>query len=280
MGYDTGLADRIRRKGVRVIEVAGWQTRGSVTFGPVGSVNHHTAGGARGATPSMNVVIYGRPDVPGPLAQVLQSREPDGNDIAYMIAAGRANHAGRGGWRGLSGNSSVHGLEIEHTGFGSVPAQRLEIAARIQAAFLEGSSHNASLCCQHFEWAPDRKVDFRELHPPFNAHTFRDRVAYWIGRNAEEEDDMPYSPEEIRRFAKGGVIDALVERGEHRGAIQWLNEEAMLSERGQMAGGRFVLEALKHPEGQAALVKMLNSVEGQKALEAAVRAVLAEGTEA
>lgn len=186
---DTGLKERIERKGIKTVEVAGWRTRSAGSYNPRGSVNHHTAGGKNGAVPSLATVIFGRTDVPGPLCQVLQSREPVGWDKAYLIAAGRANHAGKGGWNGLSGNSSVGGLEVEHVGTGTVDVARLEVSARIQAALLEapGSSRDAGFCCQHAEWAPTRKVDFRDL-APWNPHTFRERVAFWIGRQAEEDD--------------------------------------------------------------------------------------------
>lgn len=188
---DTGLKERIERKGIETVEVAGWRTRSAGSYSPRGSVNHHTAGGKNGAVPSLATVIFGRTDVPGPLCQVLQSREPLGWDKAYLIAAGRANHAGKGGWNGLSGNSSVGGLEVEHVGTGTVDVRRLEVSARIQAALLEapGSSRDAGFCCQHAEWAPTRKVDFRDLSP-WNPHIFRQRVAFWIGRSATEEDDM------------------------------------------------------------------------------------------
>jgi hypothetical protein len=159
---DLGLADRIRAMGVPVVEVAEWQSRGSDSFDPRGSVNHHTAGPPSGQTPSLGVVIDGRPDLAGPLANVLQSREPDGNDIAYIIASGRANHAGEGGWHGLSGNSSVYGLEIEHDGVTLLPEHRQRTAARIHAAMLAGRPRpdpaGAEMCCQHSEWT-SRKID-------------------------------------------------------------------------------------------------------------------------
>lgn len=202
---DTGLADRIRDKDVRVIEIAGWKTRSAGSYDPEGTVNHHTAGSSRGRTPSLATVIYGRPDVRGPLAQVLQSREPNpAQDIAYVVAAGRSNNAGRGSWRGISGNRHVGGLEVEHTGTQRVNPARLEIAARINAALAEapGSPRDARNTCQHFEWTT-RKIDFYNLHP-WTPATFRARVAYWIGRTARsapapaprpapvpEEDDMP-----------------------------------------------------------------------------------------
>jgi hypothetical protein len=208
---DTGLADRIRAKGVRVVEVAGWQTRGNSSgFQPRGALHHHTAGSSRGATPSLNTNIYGRPDVPGPLCQVMQSREPDGRDIAYVIASGKGNHGGVGHWNNpatgelINSNYESEGLEVEHTGTGPVPAGRHEISARVLAAMLEapGSSRDWRMCCQHYEYAdpPGRKIDFFNLSPPFadKADGIRRRVGYWIGRTVfdpipqppiEDEDD-------------------------------------------------------------------------------------------
>lgn len=189
MPYDTGIAARLRAAGVPVVEVAGWQTRGNSSFSPRGSVNHHTAGGANGATPSLNTVVYGRSDLPGPLCNVLQSREPDGNDKAYVVAAGRANHAGTGGYRGLSGNSSVYGLEIEHTGVVVLPEGRQQIAARIHAAMLGAS--RADMVCQHHEWT-SRKIDAATNVDP---NRFRAMVAAGGGSGPaptpeDEDDDM------------------------------------------------------------------------------------------
>jgi hypothetical protein len=205
--YDTGLAARIRAKGVTVVEVAGWKTRGNSSgFKPRGAVHHHTAGSARGATPSLNICIYGRSDVPGPLCQVLQSREPDpDDDKAYVIAAGKANHGGVGHWDNpatgerFNSNYESMGLEVEHVGTGAADPARHEISCRILAAFLEapGSSHDHLMCCEHYEYAdpPGRKVDFRELSPPYanRGDGVRGRVKYWIGRtvgDGQGDDDL------------------------------------------------------------------------------------------
>jgi hypothetical protein len=186
MGYDTGLASRLRSYGITVVEVDGWQSRGSSSFTPRGSVNHHTAGSANGATPSLNTCIYGRSDLPGPLCNVMQSREPDGNDKAYVVAAGRANHAGDGGWRGLSGNSSVYGLEIEHTGTSSISESRRVIASTIHAAMIDGKA-GPDMCCQHFEWT-SRKID---LATEVDVNGWRNRIA-----NALASGGMP-NPEPL-----------------------------------------------------------------------------------
>lgn len=181
MSRDTGLADRLRAYGLDVVEVDGWQSRGSSDFNPRGSVNHHTAGPASGSTPSLGTVVNGRSDLAGPLCNVLQSREPgEGNDKAYVVAAGRANHAGSGGWMGLSGNSSVWGLEIEHTGTSPLPVHRQHTAALIHAAMFGG---DPSMLCQHFEWT-SRKIDAAQSVDP---DEFRGFYAQALGGGFQEE---------------------------------------------------------------------------------------------
>lgn len=221
---DLELPQRIAAKGVPAEEYPGWRTRSAGSYTPRGHLTHHTAGGPNGRAPSLGTVANGRPGLPGPLAQTLQTREADGWDHAIVVAAGRANHAGLGGWNGLTGNAQVSGNEVEHTGYGRVNPDRLEVAARIAAANLEapGSTWNADFSCQHFEWAPTRKVDFRELYP-FTTSTFRARVGYWIGRTistptppitvASTEEDEPmhqlvraYQWPEFYDWTDGGLV--------------------------------------------------------------------------
>jgi hypothetical protein len=154
---DTGIADRLRFFGLNVVEVNGWQTRGAEAFNPRGSVDHHTAGPRGGNAPSLGVCINGRADLPGPLCNVLVGRD----NTCYVIAAGRANHAGAGGWGGLTGNASVFGVERENVGDGSEPwtLQQYDTAAKVHAALVAGHGGRADLVCEHKEWAPRRKVD-------------------------------------------------------------------------------------------------------------------------
>lgn len=157
MGHDLGLADRLRALGLTVVEVDGWRTRGSDSFAPRGSVNHHTAGAAHGNAPSLATCIHGRADLPGPLCNAMMARDL----TIYVVAAGRANHAGLGGWRGLAGNSSVYGLEIENVGTQAEPwrPDQFAAAARVHAAFAQAIQPHARVApCQHYEWTT-RKVD-------------------------------------------------------------------------------------------------------------------------
>lgn len=156
---DTELGNRLRAAGLEVSELSGWKVRGSTAFTPRGVVTHHTAGPKSGNVPSLNVCVHGRSGIPGPLCNVLVGRD----NTCFVVAAGRANHAGRGSWGALSGNSSVYGVEFENTGYGDGPNaepwrdDQVELMARIAAA-LAADQFGADACCFHKEWT-SRKVD-------------------------------------------------------------------------------------------------------------------------
>jgi hypothetical protein len=182
---DTGIADRLRAKGLTVVEVDGWRERGHrvngtlASFDPHGSVDHHTAGGRTGDCPSLGICINGRSDLPGPLCNVLMGR----SNTCYVVAAGRANHAGSGGWRGLSGNSSVYGIERENCGSDIEPwrPDQTDAAARAHAALIEGRAP-ADMVCEHKEWAPARKIDAHTVA----GSTMRSLVSNYLGTNQGE----------------------------------------------------------------------------------------------
>lgn len=172
--------------GLIVITDAGFATRGrEYPRNPDGSVNHHTACrwcGDLDVTkcehlyPSGQILLTGRPDVPGPLANAGQQRD----DVVHAIASGKSNNAGAGGWKGLDSNYDVHGLEIEFSGVPAepFPRRRFETAARIHAAWAWRLGYGADMVCQHWEWAPDRKIDLLRsaLAPHGGTQGFRDRV--------------------------------------------------------------------------------------------------------
>jgi hypothetical protein len=166
MARDQGIAARVRAKAaafgveLNVVEVAGWRERGSEIFNPDGSVDHHTAGRMGSNAPSLNICIFGRSDLPGPLCNLFIARD----NTVHVVAAGRANHAGTGGWKHLRGNSSVYGIERENVGTPAEPwtlAQTV-VAALCHAALIEGRA-GAEYVCRHQEWAPTRKIDTHTL---------------------------------------------------------------------------------------------------------------------
>lgn len=177
MPFDKGIADRLRKAGLSVKEVEGWKTRGNRSgshFYPACHVIHHTAGAppSYGMTPSLRICIYGRSDLPGPLCNWYLGYDNN----AYVIAAGAANHAGRGGWKGVSGNSRSWGVEVEHPGTYALDSERAELVARGVAAVIQGTI-DESMVCQHKEWNPAQKID---LATSPTAGWFRTRVGHYL----------------------------------------------------------------------------------------------------
>lgn len=186
MPFDTGIANRLRDAALKVVEVDGWRTRGSSSFSPKGSVDHHTADGP-GNHPSLGIVTNGRPGLSGPLCNVLIGRD----NTCFVVAAGRANHAGEGSWKGLRYNSSVYGIERENKGYAATDpwrADQTEVAARAHAALIRGIS-TAEYVCGHREWTT-RKIDAHSV----DYNHFRGRVAYYL--NTPQPEPQPPLPEE------------------------------------------------------------------------------------
>ncbi len=134
-------------------EHPGWRTRGRGVLRARGLTEHHTAGAKVGDLPSLGVLLNGRPGIPGPLCNVALGRA-----TVRIIAAGTANHAGRGTWRGLAGNSSVVGIEGESTGTGDwTPFQRWAYPL-VSLAIARACGFAAEMIHDHREWTT-RKID-------------------------------------------------------------------------------------------------------------------------
>src|SRR5438270_1768163 len=111
----TWLPEVLKKKGLKVVLTDGWQERGRAEMGKVlGVLCHHTATPKSAANmPTLNLLINGRSDLPGPLAQLGLGRD----GTFYVVAAGRCNHAGKGEWKGVTtGNTSFIGIEAENSG--------------------------------------------------------------------------------------------------------------------------------------------------------------------
>ncbi|MGX7708979.1 peptidoglycan recognition protein family protein [Methylobacterium sp. Gmos1] len=170
----TWLADVLRAAGLKVAEVAGWQTRGHAELGTIRMVMlHHTAGPKTGNMPSLTTVTKGRPDLAGPLCNVALGRD----GTCYVVAAGLAYHAGPGAWQGIkAGNSSSIGVEAENTGVGEPwPEVQLDAYARLCAAVLSHVGAQPIMAVAHREWAlpKGRKIDPAGI----DMTAFRARVA-------------------------------------------------------------------------------------------------------
>ena len=137
MSYSlTWLPDILLQAGLKVAKVAGWENRGRREMGEVqGVLCHHTAGPKAGNMPTLNLLIEGRPDLAGPLAQLGLGRD----GTFYVVAAGLCNHAGDGAYRGIvAGNTHLIGIEAENTGLAgdSWPQVQLQAYQHAGAAIL------------------------------------------------------------------------------------------------------------------------------------------------
>lgn len=169
------LPQVLKDAGLKVSLVVGWETRGRGDVGKsVGVICHHTAGPRKGNMPSLNTLIKGRADLPGPLAQLGLGRD----GTYFVIATGRCNHAGAGSWQGVrNGNSQFIGIEAENTGLADDspwPEVQMEAYRRGVAALLKHLGQAADFCAGHKDYAlpAGRKSD-----PNFDMHAFRAAVA-------------------------------------------------------------------------------------------------------
>ena len=204
----TWLPDVLKAAGLKVQVQAGWETRGISDMGKVrGVMCHHTAGAATGNMPTLNLVINGRPDLRGPLSQLGLGRD----GTYYVIAAGKAQHAGKGKWQGVTtGNTSFIGIEAENRGIPADPWPEVQMDAyrRGVAAMLDKIGAGAIMCCGHKEYSlpVGRKTD-----PSFDMADFRARVgAILTGVTPVVSPDIGDTLRPLlRRGAKGAPVKEL-----------------------------------------------------------------------
>lgn len=150
------LADAYRGvHGVRFEVYPGWKTRGHEGAQHRGIVNHHTGRG--GYDPLLQYMATGSSIAP--LCNVASSH--DGSRVT-LVAAGKANHAGRGhlSWTGTDrGNWYSVGWEAQNDGGQSWPTRHLESIAIGNAAILRHLKLDSSRLAEHKTYAPRRKVD-------------------------------------------------------------------------------------------------------------------------
>ncbi|MBV9931076.1 MAG: N-acetylmuramoyl-L-alanine amidase [Alphaproteobacteria bacterium] len=203
MAYSlTWLPDVLEQAGLKVAEVPGWKDRGVRDMGAVrGVICHHTAGPKRGNMPSLDVLVHGRPDLHGPLCQLGLGRD----GTFYVVAAGCAQHAGPGAWKGVTtGNSSFIGIEAENAGTADDPwpPEQMEAYRRGVAAILAKIGAGAEMCCGHKEYALPKG---RKDDPSFGMDDFRAGVAAILSGAAGPKPLIPHIDEGGRRTLRRGM---------------------------------------------------------------------------
>ncbi|MBK8814533.1 MAG: N-acetylmuramoyl-L-alanine amidase [Methylococcaceae bacterium] len=186
----TWLKEVLLEEGLKVAPEPGWETRGNKgrDVGPIqGVICHHTGTNAGGNMPTLKMLINGRSDLSGPLAQLGLGRD----GTFYLIAAGRCNHAGKGAWRGITtGNTNFIGIEAENRGTHSDPWPEVQLEAYRHgvAAILRHLDLPADMCCGHKEYA---KPDGRKNDPLFDMNEFREVVDRIIKREIPKPNPIP-----------------------------------------------------------------------------------------
>lgn len=200
------LPEVLRSAGLKVAEQPGWLTRGSDMGTVRGIICHHTVGPKTGNMPSLRVITEGRPDLPGPLAQLGLGRD----GTYYVISAGRANHAGKGNWKNVTtGNSSFIGIEAENAGTKDDPwpEAQMDAYARGCAAILKKLGLDSGMCCGHKEYALPKG---RKPDPLFDMDEFRARVHAVMNGTAVVRPLVPAADDggrpTLRRGARGDLV--------------------------------------------------------------------------
>jgi N-acetyl-anhydromuramyl-L-alanine amidase AmpD len=170
---------------------------------------HHTAGPKAGIMPSLKVITDGRPGLAGPLSQLGLGRD----GTWFVVAAGRASHAGAGSWKGITaGNSSFIGIEAENMGTAADPwpAVQMDAYRRGVAAILDKLGADVSMCCGHKEYALPRG---RKPDPSFDMDDFRKGVAAILDGTAPVPPPIPARDAgkrpTLRRGATGDLVKTI-----------------------------------------------------------------------
>lgn len=262
MGYSlTWLPAVLKAAGCKVVEQPGWETRGHGDVGTIkGILCHHTAGGKTGNAPSLRVVQDGRPDLAGPLSQLVLGRD----GTFYVVAAGKCWHAGAGNWQGITdGNSNMIGIEAENTGLTDDPwpTVQKEAYAKGVAAIASHLKLPYTSVAGHREYALPKG---RKPDPSFNMNDFREYV----------RDLMNDSPVKVPADAPKRPVTA-AQRDKMAEAI--MKSEARLDSKGNLmvyhppagdGGGAYEVAGITvnhHPEMAA---KLKGLVEAGKQVEA------------
>lgn len=173
----------LRKYGLKVVEVPGWRKRGRPAstggFAPVGVLCHHTATSIRTSVAAvLRLLVHGRSDLPGPLCQLSLGRD----GTVYIVAAGRANHAGVAKSAGTvaagDGNVLYIGIEAQNDGVGEKwPAAQYDAYVLLAAVLSVEITHNSANTVQgHKETSVTGKID-----PTFSMDVFRNKVAVKMG---------------------------------------------------------------------------------------------------
>ncbi|MGW1676045.1 peptidoglycan recognition protein family protein [Saccharopolyspora sp. NPDC002376] len=207
------LADVLQAAGLRVVETPGWRDRAAsgTPLRPVGVLEHHTATPTsyQRPAPTVDLCINGRRDLAGPLCHGVIGYD----GTVHLIAAGRANHAGKAKASGPNpagdGNTLYVGFEWDYQGVNQGPSpQQYDAAVRATRAVLAKLGRPPEAARGHRETSVTGKIDPGRV----DLDQFRRDVA---AANSPEDDLTPDQAAQLTRIEN----ELLGPRGD-RGQIQ------------------------------------------------------------
>ncbi|MER5388384.1 N-acetylmuramoyl-L-alanine amidase [Saccharopolyspora sp. NPDC002686] len=208
------LADVLRAVGLPVVETDGWKTRtaGGAQPRPVGVLEHHTATPASYArpAPTVQMCIDGRPDLDGPLCHGVIGYD----GTVHVIAAGRANHAGKARASGPNpagdGNTLYVGFEWDYQGVNQGPSpEQYDAAVRATRAVLAKLGRPPEAARGHCETSVTGKIDPGRV----DLDKFRRDVA----AASPQEDDLTPEESAILRRIETELLGPRGDRGQIQG---------------------------------------------------------------
>lgn len=229
------VADAFRgERGFKVEVYSGWKRRSANTtsFEPIGVMNHHTGPG--GYDNLLNYMARGSSIAP--LCNIATSRPHNGVVRITIVAAGRANHAGRGSlpWTGTNGgNYRTIGIENQNSGGQSWPKQQVEGIHILSAALMDYLDAPMSHLVDHKTYAPGRKVDRYDTDVKDTRRAVRQILegasetdeweVFWMSLSDKEKDilkDFVEAIEEEGTNARSFVKQLLMFNREERGRLR------------------------------------------------------------
>lgn len=235
------LPEILKSHGLKVRQVPGWRKRGRPAstggFNPVGVLCHHTATTVAWTLAAViRLLTGGRTNLPGPLAQLGLTRK----GVVWIIASGRANHAGKAKASGSvaagDGNELYIGIEAFNNGTGE-PWPDVQYKAYVLLAAVLSvkiTKNSARTVRGHRETSTTGKID-----PTFDMDRFREHVAVKM-------DDLT---KKKPTFSRGGRVDHALDDlykskakpGSHRdkkikAAIKTLKEIHKIAPKKKVAG--------------------------------------------
>lgn len=228
----TWLPNVLLEANLKVAFDPGWETRGHGDVGRTfGVICHHTGtpSSRPGNMPALKTLRDGRMGkdgkmLVGPLCHLGLGRD----GTYYMIAAGKAHHAGPGVWTGITGgNDHFIGIEAVHSGLKSDPWPEAQLDAyrRGVAAILKHLGLSHERCAGHKEYAQPlgRKND-----PTFDMSQFRADVAKLM----EGDGGAIPAPLIAKDTLVGGVKLPTMRRGDRHDHIKLIQKVLGLDETG------------------------------------------------